>query len=47
MRALRLVEPDLGYTIGLVTRDTELLPPTVKALLERLASATVAEVSIP
>jgi DNA-binding transcriptional LysR family regulator len=36
MRALRLVEPDLNYTIGLVTRDTELLPPTVKALLERL-----------
>lgn len=37
MRALRLVEPDLGYTIGLVTRDTELLPPTVKALLRRIA----------
>jgi molybdenum cofactor cytidylyltransferase len=36
MRALRLVEPDLGYTIGVVTRETELLPPTVKALLERL-----------
>ncbi len=39
MRALRLVEPDLGYTIGVVTRETELLPPTVKALLERLPAS--------
>jgi DNA-binding transcriptional LysR family regulator len=35
MRAIPLVEPDVGYTIGIVTRDTELQPPAVTALLER------------
>ena len=35
MRAIPLVEPDVGHTIGIVTRDTELQPPAVNALLER------------
>lgn len=34
MRAIPLVEPDVGYTIGIVTRETELQPPAVSALLE-------------
>lgn len=34
MRAIPLVEPDVGYTIGIVTRDSELQPPAVSALLE-------------
>lgn len=37
MRALPLVEPELTYTIGLVTRKTELPPPSVKALMESIA----------
>jgi len=35
MRAIPLVEPDVGHTFGIVTRDTELQPPAVNALLER------------
>jgi DNA-binding transcriptional LysR family regulator len=42
MRAIPLVEPDVGYTIGIVTRDTELQPPAVSALLERAASQLAA-----
>lgn len=34
MRALRLVEPELSQPIGIVTRDSALLPPTVVALLD-------------
>lgn len=34
MRALPLVEPDLAHTIGIVTRESELLPPAVRALLD-------------
>jgi len=30
-----LVEPDVAPTIGIVSRDTELRPPAVNALLER------------
>lgn len=33
MRALRLVEPELSQPIGIVTRDSALLPPAVVALL--------------
>ncbi|HVO55271.1 MAG TPA: LysR family transcriptional regulator [Solirubrobacterales bacterium] len=40
MRAVSLVAPEVGYTIGIVTRETELLPPVVGALLE---SAPVVE----
>lgn len=39
MRAIPLVEPDVGYTIGIVSRDTELQPPAVSALLERTRAA--------
>ena len=39
MRAIPLVEPDVAPTIGIVTRDTELQPPAVNALLERAATA--------
>jgi DNA-binding transcriptional LysR family regulator len=35
MRAIPLVEPDVGQTIGIVSRDTELQPPAVSALLDR------------
>jgi len=35
MRAIPLVEPDVAPTIGIVSRDTELQPPAVGALLER------------
>jgi DNA-binding transcriptional LysR family regulator len=41
MRAIPLVEPEVGHEIGIVTRDTELQPPAVSALLE-LAGAVVA-----
>ena len=34
MRAIPLVEPDVAPTIGIVSRDTELQPPAVSALLE-------------
>lgn len=37
MRAIPLVEPDVGHTIGIVTRDTELQPPAVSALLDKCA----------
>jgi DNA-binding transcriptional LysR family regulator len=37
MRALPLVEPELAYTIGLVTRKTELPTPSVKALMQSIA----------
>jgi len=38
MRAVPLVEPDLSYTVGIVTRETELVPPAVKALLDSVAA---------
>jgi len=38
MRAVPLVEPDLNYTVGIVTRETELVPPAVKALLDSVAA---------
>jgi DNA-binding transcriptional LysR family regulator len=37
MRALRLVEPELSYPIGIVTRDTDHLPPLPAALLKTAA----------
>ncbi|MEZ5077135.1 MAG: LysR family transcriptional regulator [Solirubrobacterales bacterium] len=36
MRALPLVEPEIDHMIGIVTRDTDLLPPVVGALLEHM-----------
>ncbi len=42
MRAVRLVEPEVAYTIGIVTRDTELLPPVVGALLDTAPAAASA-----
>jgi DNA-binding transcriptional LysR family regulator len=36
MRALPLVAPKVDYTIGIVTPDTELVPPVVQALLDRV-----------
>lgn len=36
MRALPLVDPDVTHAIGLVTRQTDLTPPLVRALVERL-----------
>ena len=39
MRALRLVEPELSQSIGIVTRDSALLPPTVVALLDCAAAS--------
>ena len=41
MRAIPLVEPDVGHTIGIVTRDTELQPPAVSALLERAPAVAI------
>ncbi len=41
MRAIPLVEPDVGYTIGIVTRDSKLQPPAVKALLERAPALSI------
>ncbi|MGD9737585.1 MAG: LysR family transcriptional regulator [Solirubrobacterales bacterium] len=38
MRAIPLVAPEVSYAIGIVTRDTELQPPAVSALLERAPS---------
>jgi DNA-binding transcriptional LysR family regulator len=37
MRALRLVEPELSYPIGIVTRDSDHLPPLPSALLKTAA----------
>ena len=37
MRALRLVEPELSYPIGILTRASDHLPPLVVALLENAA----------
>jgi DNA-binding transcriptional LysR family regulator len=37
MRAIPLVAPDVGHTIGIVTRDSELQPAAVSGLLERAA----------
>lgn len=34
MRALRLVDPELSYPIGIVTRDSDHLPPLPSALLK-------------
>jgi DNA-binding transcriptional LysR family regulator len=34
MRALRLVDPELSYPIGIVTRDSDHLPPLPAALLK-------------
>jgi DNA-binding transcriptional LysR family regulator len=38
MRALRLVEPDLSYPIGIAIRDSAHLPPLVEALLATAAA---------
>lgn len=43
MRAVRLVEPEVEHTIGIVTRDTELRPPVVGALLDSAPAEAVAE----
>lgn len=37
MRALRLVDPELSYPIGIVTRDSDHLPPLPSALLATAA----------
>jgi DNA-binding transcriptional LysR family regulator len=42
MRALSLTAPDIQQAIGLVTRESELLPPLVRALLEELGRTDVA-----
>ncbi|MFN8217391.1 MAG: LysR family transcriptional regulator [Solirubrobacterales bacterium] len=47
MRAVRLVEPEVAYTIGIVTRDTELLPPVVGALLDSAPAYSAAEAGAP
>ena len=36
MRALRIVDPDLSHPIGIVTRDSDHLPPLVTALLQTI-----------
>jgi DNA-binding transcriptional LysR family regulator len=41
MRAVPLVEPDITHAIGVVTRDSELQPPAVSALLERTRDLAV------
>ena len=41
MRAIPLVEPEVGHMIGIVRRDTELQPPAVSALLERAGTVAV------
>ena len=41
MRAVPLVEPEVAHTIGIVTRDTDLLPPMVDALFEHLPAAEI------
>jgi DNA-binding transcriptional LysR family regulator len=38
MRAIPLVEPAIEHAIGIVTRDSELQPPAVNALLELTAT---------
>jgi DNA-binding transcriptional LysR family regulator len=42
MRALRLVEPELSQPIGIVTRDSALLPPAVVALLDSASASDAA-----
>lgn len=39
MRAVPLVEPEVAHTIGIVTRDTELLSPVTRALLAHAPGA--------
>jgi DNA-binding transcriptional LysR family regulator len=41
MRAVPLVEPEVGHTIGIVTRDTDLPSPIVDALLTHLPAAAI------
>lgn len=41
MRAIPLVEPEIEHSIGIVTRDAELQPPAVSALLEGAGEVAV------
>jgi hypothetical protein len=41
MRALRLTQPEIVHTIGLVTPDNDLQQPVARALREELATVDV------